>query len=90
MRIRALYDRRGRILAAVQMQALDPSSKGTPAPQPQPQRGQRIGMFAVPRECADLTFAQVCVEMKVVTRARQASLAPGALRSRRKGNPKHA
>lgn len=88
MQIKALYDRKGRILAAVQMQAMGAGEGATPAPQPEPKRGQRVGEFTVPRECAHLGFSQACAELMVITRGKDATLAPRSPQRRSKGAPK--
>ena len=74
MDIMALYDRKGRILAAVQVQATEAGGGGAPTPQPEPKRGQRVGEFTVPREYAHLSFSEACGELMVMTRGKHATL----------------
>ena len=76
MQIRALYDPQGRILAAVQVETAEAVGGGSPTPQPKPMRGQRVGVFTVPPECAHLSFAQVCAQLVVKTEGDRATLAP--------------
>jgi len=85
MQIRALYDNKGRILAAVQVETTEAATGSSPNPQPEPKRGQRVGVFTVPPECAHLSFAQACAQLVVKTDGKRATLAARPLRQRRKG-----
>jgi hypothetical protein len=83
MQIRALYDQKGRILAAVQVETTEAASGGSPTPQPEPKRGQRVGVFIVPPECAHLSFAQACAQLVVKAEGKRAILAPKPPQRRR-------
>ena len=74
MKINALYDKEGRILAAVQVETS--RAVASPAPQPVPKRGQRVGVFTVPKECGHLSFQQACVQLMVKSEGKNASLVP--------------
>ena len=76
MQIRALYDQRGRILAAVHLETTDAASGGSPTPQPEPRRGQRVGVFTVPLEFAHLSFAEACTQLMVKGKGKRATLMP--------------
>jgi hypothetical protein len=80
MQIRALYDQRGRILAAVRIETTE--AVAPPPPQPEPKRGQRVGVFTVPPECAQLSFAQACAQLMVKVEGKSATLVP--MRSKRR------
>jgi hypothetical protein len=87
MQITALYDSKGRILAAVQVQAESEHGSSTiPQPQPQAKRGQRVGTFTVPSECAHLGFVEACSQLRIKIAGKRATLALSETRSR----PKHA
>lgn len=73
MQIHALYDQKGRILAAVQMET--PKTAMSPPPQPKPKRGQSVGVFTVPREYAHLSFPEACAQLMVKAEGKQATLA---------------
>ena len=75
MQIRALYDGRGRILAAAQVETADTAKPSVPTPQPQPKHGQRVGLFTVPPEHAHLSFADACTRLVVKTVGKHAMLA---------------
>jgi hypothetical protein len=85
MQIRALYDQKGRILAAVQVETTEAGSGGAPTPQPEAKRGQRLGVFTVPPECAHLSFAEACAQLVVKVRGKRATLALKPPQQRRKG-----
>jgi hypothetical protein len=85
MRIRALYDQKGRILAAVQVVTTEAARGVSPTPQPEPKRGQRVGVFTVPPEYARLGFAQACAQLMVKDGGKRATLAPRLPQQRRKG-----
>jgi hypothetical protein len=72
MQIRALYDRDGRILAAVHLDAARVSPH--PNPQPRPRDGQAVGDFTVPTEHAHLPFEEVCSRLRVKTEGKVAAL----------------
>ena len=80
MQIKALYDKRGRILAAVQLLATNRGSGEVSPPQPQPKRGQLVGEFTVPREWAHLNLAQSCAQLVVKTQGKHATLVPKSLK----------
>lgn len=82
MQIRALYDKKGRILAAVQMKMTEAVRGRSPTPQPEPKRGQCVGVFTVPRECMHLSFAEACVQLVVKAEGKHATLAPRPQRRR--------
>jgi hypothetical protein len=87
MQIRALYDQKGRILAAIELKATKAGSEASPVPQPQPLagRGQRVGDFTVPPECKHLSFAEVCSQLVISTIGKHSVLTPNSSPRRRKG-----
>ena len=72
MKINALYDKEGRILAAAQVETS--KAVASPTPQPVPRRGQRVGVFTMPKECGHLSFQQACVQLMVKAEGDRASL----------------
>ena len=70
MKLHVLYDRTGRILAAVH---LDPASdaKGGGVLRPVPHKGQMSADFEVPDEHAHLDFAEACRALRVDTKNRE-------------------
>jgi len=74
MQIKALYDTKGRILAAVQVQVEGAETESSPSPQPVPTRGQRVSLLTMPAEFEHLTFRQACMQMMVKVKGKQAVL----------------
>jgi hypothetical protein len=70
MRLHILYDRTGRILAAVH---LDPASdvEGVGELRPVPRKGQMSADFEVPAEHAHLDFVEACRALRVDTKNRK-------------------
>jgi len=81
MQVHALYDRKGRILAAVQVDTT--KAAPSPAPRPKPKRGQSVGVFTVPAEHAHLSFAEACAQLMVKTEGKAAVLAAKPAKRRR-------
>lgn len=73
----ALFDRSGRILAAVSLDDEDPR---VPKPRPVPQRGQFTADITVPAQYGEMSFFDVCTRMRVRRRDKGAELvaAPSA------------
>jgi hypothetical protein len=69
MDIHVLYDRSGKILAAVELREEAEKGGGVPLPRPEPQRGQRTADVRVPEEFRDLSFLEACTQL-VVAQAR--------------------
>jgi hypothetical protein len=63
MKIRALYDHEGKILAAVHLDRAGASTH--PHPEPGPGKGQSLGDFTVPPSHAHLPFEEACARLRV-------------------------
>src|SRR3954453_4124010 len=72
MKIHALYDDDGRIMAAVPV--VTTAKAATPTPQPVPRRGQRVGVFPLPKGCEHLSFPEACAQLMVKAVGQRASL----------------
>jgi hypothetical protein len=80
MQIRALYDKTGRILAAVQMKTDEAGGVSAPPPQPQPRPGQSVGVFEVPADCSRLSFQDACAQLEVKSEGDKAVLVARPIR----------
>lgn len=69
MKLHVLYDRTGRILAAVHLDP--PDGEGVGELRPVPRKGQMSADFEVPSECADLNFVAACRALRVDTKNRK-------------------
>jgi hypothetical protein len=69
MKLHVLYDRSGRILAAVHLDP--PDGEGVGELRPVPQKGQMSGDFEVPAEYAHLDFVEACRALRVDTKKRR-------------------
>ncbi len=70
MKLHVLYDRTGRILAAVHLDPA-PDGEGVGELRPIPRKGQMSADFEVPGECADLNFVEACRALRVDTKNRK-------------------
>jgi hypothetical protein len=73
--LHVLYDRSGRILAAVQID--DRSREGVPLPRPVAQRGQFTADVQIPSEAAQQDLVSICDKYFVRGRGERASLVAG-------------
>jgi hypothetical protein len=69
MRLHVVYDKRGKIVAAVNLEPADSSLL-----RPVAKKGQASAELEVPKEHAHLSFADVCQRFKVDTRTKNPSL----------------
>ena len=65
MRIRALYDNNGKILAAVDLDAAAKAPHAYPQPQARAERGHAVQDFLIPEEYGHLSVAQACGQLRV-------------------------
>jgi hypothetical protein len=72
MHLHVLYDRSGRILAAVQID--DRSREGVPLPRPVAQRGQFTAEVQIPSEAAQQDLVAICDKYLVKGRGERVSL----------------
>jgi hypothetical protein len=70
MRLCALYDRSGQILAAVRLDRDPESSRYVEGPRPLPQKGQKVAEIDVPEEFRLLSFRDACLSLKVDVKAK--------------------
>jgi hypothetical protein len=73
MNLHVLYDRSGKILAAVELRS---NAEDAYLPRPVAQRGQRTADVAVPDEFRHLSFLEVCTRLAVRTKGNTATLVP--------------
>ena len=71
MKLHILYDRTGRILAAVQLPAERPHGEEVGELRPVPRKGQMSGDFEVPREYAERGFVEACRALCIDPKARK-------------------
>jgi hypothetical protein len=64
-----LFDRSGKILAAVDLRR-EQASDAVPLPRPMAQRGQRTADVAVPEEFRGLDFLEICTRLVVQVKGR--------------------
>ena len=74
-RLHVLYDRSGRIVAAVQID--DWSREGVPLPRPVAQRGQFTADVQIPSEATSQDLVSICDKYFVKGRGERASLVAG-------------
>ena len=87
MKVHILYDRAGRILAAVHLDPPErPYGEEVGELRPVPRKGQMSGEFEVPREYAERGFVEACRALRIDTKARK--LIP--IKDRSKGSAKGA
>jgi hypothetical protein len=77
MKIYAVYDHTGEILAAVHMDQPCPTEQHIPPPIPVAQADQKVLEIDVPAEFMHLTFHEVCVQLRVDTKSRHPILIQG-------------
>jgi hypothetical protein len=70
MRLCALYDRTGQILAAVRLDDELKADGLVKGPRPLPQRGQKVAEIDVPEEFRHLSFRDACLSLKVDIKAK--------------------
>jgi hypothetical protein len=81
MELHVLYNRSGKILAAVPLEedSSDRTRNGNrrlPALRPEPGPGQYTANVKVPHDCAHLSFFEVCTQLVVEGRGERATLGP--------------
>ena len=74
MKIYAIFDDAGEILAAVPKDPPHPSDRYIPPPIPVAQAGQKAAELEVPKEFAHLSFHEVCTKMRVDTKSHHPAL----------------
>ena len=83
MKLCALYDRSGQILAAVRLDEDYRSGRFVDPPRPLPQKGQKVAEVEVPEEFRHLNFLDACLQLKVDVKAEQPGLVSAKKRSAR-------
>src|SRR5262245_7194351 len=73
MDLHVLFDRSGKILAAVDLRR-EQASDAVPLPRPVAQRGQRTADVAVPDEFRGLDFLEICTRLAVQVKGDRATL----------------
>jgi hypothetical protein len=73
MNLHALYDRSGKILAAVELKS---NAADAYLPRPVAQRGQRTADVSVPDEFRHLSFLEVCTQLAIRTKGNIVTLVP--------------
>jgi hypothetical protein len=76
MDMHVLYDRSGKILAAVEIKNGADGEDSVPPPRPVAQRGQRTADVTVPGEFHQLSFFEACTQLVVTIKAERATLIP--------------
>jgi hypothetical protein len=71
MKLCVLYNRSGKILAAVQLNQPLLLDKYMSAPRPVPQKGQRVADMEVPEEFRHLSFLDACTRLKIDIKAKR-------------------
>ena len=73
MDLHVLFDRSGKILAAVDLRR-EQASDAAPLPRPMAQRGQRTADVAVPEEFRGLEFLEICTKLVVQVKGDRVTL----------------
>jgi hypothetical protein len=71
MKLCVLYDRSGKILAAVRVDQPMLLDKYMSAPRPVPQKGQHVADTDVPEEFRHLSFLDACTKLKVAIKTKR-------------------
>ena len=74
MKLHALYNQAGEILAAVPLDHPGSEQHGIPLPRPMPQKGQLAAELTVPPEFAHLPLYELCTQLSVDTRSDRPAL----------------
>jgi hypothetical protein len=73
MYLHVLYDRSGKVLAAVNLDR-EKDAPGVPLPRPVAQRGQQTAEVSVPDEFRHLSFLEACTQLVVQAKGDSAML----------------
>jgi hypothetical protein len=81
MDLHVLFDRSGKILAAVELKSGSDSEGSAPSPRPEARRGQRTADVTVPDELSHLSFFEACTQLIVQVKGGRTTLIPKRRRS---------
>ena len=84
MDLHVLYDRSGKILAAVELKG---NAADAYLPRPVAQRGQRTADVSVPGEFRHLSFLEACTQLAIRTKGNTVTLVPQKQRRRVTSSP---